>query len=337
MTNTEILSEVRRNGTVESVHYGSIVVCDNKGTVLYHVGDPELVTFTRSSAKAFQFLPVFESGATKRFGHSLQQMAIMLGSHNGSELHQQVAKSNLDLIGLDESYLKCGSHLPVELKLQGELPVTGVKYTSLAHNCSGKHSGQLALAVHIGDDPNNYIDPESKTQKMVKQAVSEAYDYPIDQIKMGTDGCSLPNFCLPLRNMAKAYACIVTRTAASPVRREAYQTIYDAMSQFPLMVSGNKRCDLAVTEACKGDVILKVGGEAVETIGVVSKGIGIAIKVIDGNTRGLFPAICEVLRQLEVIDDATFKSLGAFSRPQLFNDRKINIGEVVPVFKLKRG
>jgi L-asparaginase II len=334
---SEILAEVRRNGNVESLHYGSIVVCDKDGTVLYYNGDPEMMTYARSSAKAFQFLPVFESGATKRFGHSLKQMAIMLGSHNGSAEHQQVTKSNLELIGLDESYLKCGSHLPVELRLKGELPVTGVKYTSLAHNCSGKHSGQLALSVHIGDDPNHYIDPESKTQKLVKQTVSEAYDYPVDQFKMGTDGCSLPNFCLPLRNMAEGYARIITKTTDSPIRREAYQTIYEAMSQHPVMVSGHGRHDLAITEACKGDVILKVGGEAVETIGVLSKGLGIAIKIADGNTRGLFPVICEVLRQLEVIDEATNKSLAVFSRPQLYNDRKINIGEIVPVFKLNRG
>ncbi len=334
---SEILCEVYRNQTVESVHYGSIVVCDNKGTVLYYCGDPEMITFSRSSAKAFQFLPVYESGATKRFGHSLQQTAIMLGSHNGSQLHQKVAKSNLDLIGLDESYLKCGTHLPVELKLKGEVPVAGEEYSPLAHNCSGKHTGQLALSVHIGDDPHNYIDPDSKTQRMVRQAVSEAYDYPADKFGMGTDGCSLPNFALPLRNMAKAYACIVTRTANSELRREAYQVVIDAMTQHPLMVSGNMRSDLAVTKACKGDVILKVGGEAVETIGVLSKGLGICIKTADGNTRGLYPAICETLRQLGVIDDATFAALKAFSRTPIYNDRKILIGEVVPTFKLKRG
>ncbi len=334
---SEILASVYRNKSVESVHYGSIVVTDNKGTVLYYCGDPELTTFTRSSMKAFQFLAVYESGATKHFGHNLQQIAIMLGSHNGSELHQKVAKSNLDLIGLDESYLKCGSHLPIEWRQKGELPVTGVRYTSLAHNCSGKHSGQLALAVHIGEDPQHYIDPDSKTQTMVRQAISEAYDYPSEKFGSGTDGCSLPNYCLPLRNMAKGYANIVTRTADSVLRREAYGVVIDAMTEHALMVSGNGRHDLAVTEACKGDVILKVGGEAVETIGVISKGLGIAIKMADGNTRGLAPVICEVLRQLGVIDAATVKSLGHFARTPLYNDRKILIGEIVPTFKLKKG
>lgn len=319
------------------MHHGSIVVCDKHGAVLYYCGDPNLFTFTRSSAKAFQFLPVYESGATKKYGHTLEQMAVMLASHNGSDRHQQVVKANLDLIGLDESYLKCGVHPPVEYTLKGYIPYEGQKFSPLGHNCSGKHSGQLALSLHIGDDPQDYINPESKTQQTVKQAVSEAYDHPIDRIQMGTDGCSLPNFALPLKNMAKAFARIVTGESESPIRRAAYETIVNAMTQYPLLISGNGRCDLAVTEACRGEVILKVGGEGVEVIGVLSKGMGIAIKMADGNTRGLFPVIVETLRQLGVVDDSQVKALAQFSRPQLYNFRNINIGEIVPVFKLKRG
>lgn len=333
----EILAEVYRNQTVESVHYGSIVVCDKDGSVLYYCGDPDLITYTRSSAKAFQFLPVYESGAIKRYGHSLKQMAIMLGSHVGSEEHQQVTKSNLDLIGLDESYLKCGVHPPIEHQMKGYIPYEGQQFSALGHNCSGKHSGQLALALHIGDDPQDYLNPESKTQQIVKQAVAEAYDYAIDKIQMGTDGCSLPNFALPLKNMAKAYARIVTRTSDSPIRREAYETVIKAMTQYPVMVSGNGRCDLAVTETCKGDVILKVGGEAVEVIGILSKGIGIAIKIADGNMRAIYPVIVETLRQLGVVDDNQATAIAEFSQPQIYNFRNINVGHIVPAFKLKRG
>ncbi len=334
---SEILAEAYRNKTVESVHYGSIVVSDKDGNILHYCGDPDLITFTRSSAKAFQFLPVYESGAIKRFGFSLQQIAIMLGSHTGTPEHEKTTKSNLDLIGLDETYLKCGTHVPIDYQQQGYVPYEGQQFSPLAHNCSGKHSGQLALAVHIGDDPANYIDPNSKTQKQVKQAVAEGYDYPSDQIQMGTDGCSLPNFALPLKNMAKAYARIVTRTSDSALRREAFETIIRAMSQYPVMVSGRGRCDLAVTEASKGDVILKVGGEAVEVIGVLSKGLGIAIKISDGNMRGLYPVIVETLRQLGVFDDSQVKALAEYSRPQLYNFRDLHVGEIVPAFRLKRG
>jgi L-asparaginase II len=334
---SEILAEVYRNRTVESVHHGSIAVSDKDGNVLYHCGDPELVTFTRSSAKAFQFLPVYESGAIKRFGFTPQQIAIMLGSHTGTPDHEETTKSNLDLIGLDESFLKCGTHVPIDLEMKGYVPFEGQRFSPLAHNCSGKHSGQLALAVHIGDDPRTYLEPESKTQQLVKQAVSEAYDYPIDRIQMGTDGCSLPNFALPLKNMAKAYARLVTKSSDSAIRREAYQTVIDAMSQYPVMVSGNGRCDLAVTKACKGDVILKIGGEAVEVIGIRSQGLGIAIKIADGSMRGLYPVIVEVLRQLDVIDNVQAEELESFARPQLHNFRHVHTGEIVPVFKLKRG
>ncbi len=333
----EILTEVYRNKTVESVHYGSVVVTDEKGTVLWYAGNPDLVTFSRSSAKPFQFLPVYESGATRKFGHSLKQMAIMLGSHNGSDEHVRVAKSNLDLIKLDESYLKCGTHLPIERRIKNIGPREGEKFTPLQHNCSGKHSGQLALSVHIGDDPLHYIDPESKTQQLVKRTVAEMYDYPVENIQMGTDGCSLPNFALPLRNMARGFAAIVAGNTSSATRREAFKTIIAAMTQHPEMVSGDGRPDLAIARVCNGDVICKVGGEAVEGIGVIPQKIGIAIKMADGQPRGLTPVICSVLQQLKVIDAQQSKALLDFSRPQLYNNRDINIGEVVPVVRLKKG
>ncbi|MFH2056095.1 MAG: asparaginase, partial [bacterium] len=305
---TAILAEVYRNETVESTHHGSIVVSDNQGNILYAVGDSDLVTFTRSSAKAFQFLPVYESGATKRFGHSLKQMAIMMGSHNGSEEHQRVAKSNLELIGLDESYLKCGTHVPYELTRKGYIPFKGQTFSPLAHNCSGKHSGQLALALQLGDDPADYINPDSKAQQAVRQSFAEMYDIPSDQMTMGTDGCSLPNYALPLRNMAKAYATLITRNVDSPLRKEACETVIRAMRKHPVMISGKGRCDLVITRACD-DVILKVGGEAVQLIGVLSKGIGIAIKIADGGKRALCPVIIETLRQLGVFSDDQVKEL----------------------------
>ncbi len=333
---SEILTEVYRNKTVESVHYGSVAVTDANGELLWFAGDPEMITFSRSSAKPFQFMPVFESGAIKRFGHSLKQCAIMMGSHNGSAEHVEVAKSNLELIKLDESYLKCGTHLPIERRIKNVGPREGEKFRPLQHNCSGKHSGQLALSVHIGDDPLKYIDPDSKTQQLVKRTVSEMYDYPIDEIQMGTDGCSLPNFALPLKNMARGFAAIVAKNTTSDIRREAFETIIAAMTTHPEMVSGEGRSDLAIARVCNGDVICKVGGEAVEGIGVLPQKIGIAIKMADGQSRGLGPVICEVLRQLKVIDEEQVKALAEFSRPQLYNNREINIGEVVPVVKLKK-
>jgi L-asparaginase II len=334
---SEMLAEVYRNRTVESVHYGSIVVSDKDGNVLFYHGDANLITYTRSSAKAFQFLQVYESGAVKRFGFSPQQIAIMLASHTGTPQHEQMVKSNLDLIGLDESYLKCGSHVPIAYQMKGYIPYEGQEFSQLVHNCSGKHSGQLALALHIGDDPKNYIDPDSKTQQLVRQTVSEAYDYPVEKIQMGTDGCSLPNFALPLKKMAKAYAMLVTKSSESALRRESYQTVISAMQQYPHLVSGPGRCDLAVTEACKGDVILKIGGEAIEVIGVLSKGLGIAIKISDGNPRALYPVIIETLRQIGALDDSQAQVLAKFTRPRLHNFRDLHIGEILPCFTLKRG
>ena len=165
---------------------------------------------------------------------------------------------------------------------------------------------------------------------------AEMYDYPIDQLKMGTDGCSLPNYALPLRNMAKAYARLITKDVDSPLRKEGCETVIRAMRTHPLMVSGRGRCDLLISRACD-DVILKVGGEAVQLIGILSKGIGIAIKIADGGKRALCPVIIEVLRQLDVLSDAQVKELAEHAVPPIYNQREILVGRVVPTFKLERG
>ncbi|NIM06748.1 MAG: asparaginase, partial [Armatimonadetes bacterium] len=61
----DILVKVYRNGTVESVHQGAVAVVDDAGKLLFRAGDPDFVTFLRSSAKPFQALAVVESGTAE--------------------------------------------------------------------------------------------------------------------------------------------------------------------------------------------------------------------------------------------------------------------------------
>ena len=118
----EVLAEVYRGDSIESIHYGSIVVVDNNGRVVYYAGDPEFATYTRSALKPMQVVPFLESGGFEHFGFDLTALAIMCGSHAGSELHVSQVSSNLAKIGLDESYLLCGTHPPIEYASQGILP-----------------------------------------------------------------------------------------------------------------------------------------------------------------------------------------------------------------------
>jgi L-asparaginase II len=333
----EILAEVHRGNGIESVHYGSIVVVDNSGQILYYAGDPNLRTFTRSSLKPFQATPLVERGGLEKYGFDLKALAIMCGSHSGSPAHTAQVDSNLEKIGLDESYLQCGTHPPLEYRTKDILPRQGEVFTPKQHNCSGKHSGQLALAKMLGCDPKRYLDPDYESQQIVKKTVSEICEIPMDEMILGTDGCSLPNYNIPIRNLALGFANIGTLKADNKARKEAFQKIIEAIQSFPLMVSGEGRSDYLLMQALPKEIICKIGGEAVQGIAILTKKWGMAIKIADGNARAIGPVMVEALRQLGVLPDSRLKYVEPIVKPNLYNNRNLLIGHIIPVFKLKIG
>lgn len=333
----EILAEVHRGNGIESVHYGSIVVVDNSGRVIYYAGDPDLRTFTRSSLKPFQATPLIERGGLEKYGFDLKALAIMCGSHSGSPAHTEQVESNLQKAGFDESYLQCGTHPPLYYNYKKILPRREEVFTPIQHNCSGKHSGQLALTKMLGCDPKRYLEPDYEVQQIVKKTVSDICEIPMEDMILGTDGCSLPNYNIPIRNLALGFANIGTLKADSQARKEAFQKIINAIQSYPLMVSGEGRSDYLLMQALPKDIICKIGGEAVQGVAIPGKKWGMAIKIADGNARAIGPVVVEALRQLGVLPDSRLEYVKSIIRPQLYNNRDLLIGYIEPVFKLKKG
>ncbi|HEQ99469.1 MAG TPA: asparaginase [candidate division Zixibacteria bacterium] len=333
----EILAEVYRGKGIESVHFGSVVVVDNRGQVQYYAGDPDLVSFTRSSLKPFQAVPLTERGGLEKYGFDLKALAIMCGSHSGSPIHTEQVKKNLDKIGLDESYLQCGTHPPIYYTSKNILPRREETFTPIQHNCSGKHSGQLALALMLGCDPKRYLDPNYEPQKLVKQTVSEICEVSPDDMILGTDGCSLPNYAFPIRNLALGFANIGTLKTDSDIRKKAFQRIIEAIQTHPIMVSGEDRSDYYLMQALPKEIICKLGGEAIQGVAILNKGWGMAVKIADGNFRALGPVVVEALRQIGVLPDSRLDFVKRIIKPNVYNNRDLLVGHIVPAFKLKKG
>jgi L-asparaginase II len=149
-----------------------------------------------------------------------------------------------------------------------------------------------------------------------------------DPVGTGIDGCSAPNFAMPLHRLAQAFG----RMAAGET--SALAAIAFAMTRHPDLVSGTARTDLALMQAGKGDWVTKVGAEGVQALGVRSRGIGIAIRIADGNKRALQVATVNLLQQLGLLDDAK-APLARHLRPTLRNYRGTEVGTVEAVFDLK--
>ncbi len=333
----EIAARVYRGSIQEAIHYASIAVVDSTGRLTHYLGDPDIVMMTRSSIKPFQLTPLVTSGAADHFKFSKEQLAIMAGSHSGTDEHVRVVLLNLTQAGNKSEFLKCGSHVPIWMQDGGVFPTSGEEKDPTRHNCSGKHTNFLALARFMGVEPERYLNPDSESQRLVKKTISEICEYPEEKMLVGVDGCSAPNFPLPLRKLAIGFCKLAKPFRCSEPIVSALNRIRTAMTEFPVMVSGEGRLDLMMMKSFPGRIICKGGGEAIQGIGFSEPHIGIGIKVHDGSFRPLGAICLEVFRQLGLVAKIEdFPYLIQYDRPEVRNNRDLVTGHVVTEFELKK-
>ncbi len=323
-----------RGPVVESVHLGSVAVVDVDGKLLYAAGDPYFVTMTRSALKPLQAMPFVAGGGVGRFGFTPPEVALLCASHSGEPRHVAAVADMLARAGNCADDLQCGAHVPGFYDARGEVPPPP-PYSPLAHNCSGKHSGMLAYCVMCDLPKPSYLDYEHPLQRAIRASVAHFTGVAERDLAAGIDGCSAPNYGVPLAGLARAFARLASR-APDPVYGEAPRTLADAMTRYPEMVSGERRNDLAYMSAGEGDWVTKIGAEGVQAIGVRSRGLGIAVKVADGAKRGLHPAVVAVLDQLGLLDDTRRRALASWREPVVRNHRGLETGRVRPVVVLDK-
>ena len=329
------LAIVTRGGATESVHYGCVAVVDAAGRLLFSAGDPHHLTTTRSALKPLQAIPFVTRGGVERFGYSREQVALLCASHSGEPRHVEAVADMLRRADCTVDQLQCGVHPPLYYTVREELPPSDARFTALHHNCSGKHSGMLAYCRLCGLPTATYLAYDHPLQQAIREAVAYQTGVPERELVAGIDGCSAPNYAVPLDRLAYAFARLAT-VADDPRFGTAPASLAAAMTAHPEMVSGERRNDLILMRAGRGDWVTKVGAEGVQAVGVRSRGLGIALKVIDGNARGLHPATVAVLDQLGLLDDAQRGELGAWREPVLRNFRGLETGKVTPVVVLER-
>jgi L-asparaginase II len=328
------LAVVSRGNATESVHYGSVAVVDADGRLIFSAGDPEFMTTTRSALKPLQALPFVAGGGVERFGFSVQQIALLCASHSGEPRHVEAVADMLARIGCAPEQLLCGIHPPLFYAARDELPPAGARFSTLHHNCSGKHSGMLAYCRQCGLPAEAYVAFDHPLQQAIRAAVAHLTGVAEGDLVSGIDGCSAPNYAVPLSRLAHAYARLaVGREDARYGMAPA--TLAQAMRTHPEMVSGEKRNDLTLMRAGRGAWVTKVGAEGVQALGLRGKGWGVAIKVVDGNARGLHPATVAVLDQLGQLDEAQRAELAAWREPIVRNYRGIVTGSVSPAVDLQ--
>jgi L-asparaginase II len=291
------VAELWRGGRLESQHLGHAVVVDGTGALVEGWGDPSTVIFPRSSCKMIQALPLIESGAAAAAGLSDSQLALACASHSGAAIHTRAVEAWLATIGLGEADLRCGAHWPGDLPARDALIREGGQPCQIHNNCSGKHTGFLTLARHLGAGPE-YVEIDHPVQRAVRAAFEETTGE--TSPGYGIDGCSAPNFACTLAGLGRAMARFAAATEAD-TRGRAMVRLRQAMASHPEMVAGEGRACTDLMRAMEG-VAVKTGAEAVYVAILPAERLGIALKIADGGTRGAELAIAELLVRAGVLD-----------------------------------
>ena len=328
------LVETRRGGTLECVHFGAVAVADRQGRVAAQAGDPHWVSFTRSTLKALQALPFMQGGGPQAMGFSQEQVAMMCSSHSGEPMHVTQVQGMLDKAGLTYKTLQCGCHMPYYAEAGvAPAPKPG-EYDERHNNCSGKHAGFLSWCVQHGQPVGNYLAPAHPLQQAIRREVARVVGLAPEDLKAGTDGCSAPNYAMPLSHLARAYARLAAGAADSEFG-ESFAQLSEAMTAHPDLVSGTGRADQAFMRAGRGDWVVKAGADGVQAFASRSRGQGFAIKVSDGNKVAVIAATMAVLDQLGWMDARQRDELRPWRSEAIANARGTQVGERKPVFKLR--
>ena len=337
-----VLVNVTRGPIVESIHRGDLAVVDSAGKLLHQVGDPDRVTYFRSSSKPIQALAGVLSGAVDRFGLTERELAVTCASHSAEDFHVEAVLSVLAKAGLGEQHLQCGWHPPLDRASAARLVEAGRKPTSVHSNCSGKHSGMLAACQAMGWPTSDYINPDHPLQRWNRELVATVCDYPAKDIVIGIDGCGVPVFGLPVRNMAYGFARLADPDTLPSELRTPVRRIVAAMRAYPEMVAGTSRFCSDLMRAAAGKVVAKSGAEAVycagflkgKTTATAERGMAAAVKIDDGGSRATAPVMMKVVTGLGILDAAQAAALKRYAHPENRNFRNDLCGEIKVVFEL---
>jgi len=322
-----VLVEVKRGPLVESRHRGTIAVSDAEGRTVFALGDVAAQVFPRSAVKALQALPLIEQGAADRFGLNDEELALACASHSGEAAHVAGVERMLAKAGLGPSDLRCGAHWPVAQAAAAAVARSGAP-TPLHNNCSGKHAGFLCVARAIGVDHAEYWRPEHPVQRLVQSVLEDFTGAALGEARCAIDGCSVPTWAVPLRNLAHGFAKFGTGRDISVERVRAAARLRHACANKPWYVAGTDRFCTDIIQLFGERVFVKTGAEGVYCAALPQQGLGIALKCDDGASRAAQAIMAAAIARFLPLAASERATLARFVAPTLRNWNSFEVGQI---------
>lgn len=323
-----ILIEVTRGGMVESVHRGRAAVVDARGGILAQWGDVRAPVYARSSVKPLQAIPLVETGAADAFAVTTEELALACASHNGEERHTRVAGRWLARMGLTPADLECGAQIPYDVDSGNALLLRGEAPSTLHNNCSGKHTGFLATALHKGEPTKGYVRYDHPVQQRILGVMEQMTGQDLSRAPWGIDGCSIPTIGIPLEAVAYAMARIADPRDLPERRAQAVTRIREAWAAHPYLIAGRDTFDTAIMEAAGGAVLVKQGAEGFGVAVLPGLGLGVALKIDDGASRARDIAMGALIRSLRAVDDALWATAPGLTATPITSRAGAEVGTV---------
>lgn len=305
-----VMVEATRGRHLESYHRGAAVVVDSLGHIIRRWGTIYEPVFGRSSLKFIQTLPLIESGAADAFHLTPEEIALACASHHAEEHHLKTLETWLQKLGKDERILECGIHCSIHNKTAKQLQNFYDKPSVLSNMCSGKHLGFLTTALHRNEKLEGYILREHPVQRRVEQCLSDLTGVDLKQTVPGIDGCGIPAFTIPLYNIALSQARFADPSQLHYPRQQAIKRILASIKGHPEMIAGSDGFDTKIIKLSQGQIFCKSGAGGVETGIIPSLGLGIALKIDDGNSKAAEIAFLAILHSLGILEEGFYEMLG---------------------------
>lgn len=319
-----------RGSAIENRYRGAVAIVESSARVVSGLGDIQRPVFPRSAIKFLQAVPFVESGALEHYELDERHIALACASHNGEPAHVDVVEPWLARLGLDENDLECGASLPMHQGVAFELAEQGRGPERTFHNCSGKHLGLLSTTLHLGENTRNYRLYNHVAERRWFDVLESMSNTRVTQLPWGYDGCGIPALALPLQRIALAMARFADPERSGRERRDVIARIHRALGEHPYLVAGKERLCTALMERLAPRVLVKVGAAGVYTACLPERGIGIALKIDDGNDRAARVALGAALQLVGELDDEDARALSEYIAPSQTNSRGDVIGRLEP-------
>ena len=320
-----ILVEVLRGARLESRHRGAVAVADADGRAVLALGDVECPVFPRSAVKALQAMVLIEIGAADAYGFGDEELALACASHSGEPGHVAGVTRMLSKAGLDASALACGAHWPLSQPAMVALARSG-EPSALHNNCSGKHAGFICAACAMGIDHTSYWKPDHQVQRHVHAVLEDLSGEVLGEDRRAIDGCSVPTWAVPLRNLALAFARFGTGHKMAPERARAAARLRAACTSKPWHVAGTGRFCTEIMRLFGSRVFVKTGAEGVYCGALPELGLGIAIKCDDGAGRAAQAIMAALIARFLPLSEKSARRSVPLAGPTLRNWNGFEVG-----------